>query len=217
MESDPQEIVEEIINKETGEKTIRKYHKMNPSEKNGKKYYKFIDSESQEKFTAEITPKSELEKETQKQMFINGLKIHKSCKHSNIATMKRLFKYKDNYYTLFEYCKNGTIDDLLNERKILTEIEIKYYLKQLINALLYLHKSKIIHRNLKLKNILLTKKFEIKLTGFKYSVKKTNDDEKFFDKCGTPKYIAPEIMTENIGYSYEVDIWALGIIIYKDS
>ena len=44
MESYPQEIVEEIINKETGEKTIRKYHKMNPSEKNGKHYYKFIDS-----------------------------------------------------------------------------------------------------------------------------------------------------------------------------
>lgn len=216
MEDDINEIIEEKIIKETGEITVRKFKKMIFSEE-PKNYYKFIDCETKEAFICKIVPNIELIKANQKHNLINEIKIHKLCKNSNIVSILHNFEDEENTYILYEFCKNGTLDDLLRKRKTLTELEVKYYAKQIINALKYLHKNKIIHRNLKLSNIFLTDKMEIKIAGFNiFSILKTKDEKiKLKTICGTPNYLAPEILDENMGYSYEVDIWALGIVIYK--
>lgn len=73
---------------------------------------------------------------------------------------------------------------------------------------------RIVHRDLKLANILLDKDMTIKLGDFGLAAKLNFDDEKRRTMCGTPNYIAPEILDNTIGHSYEVDIWAIGVIIY---
>ena len=78
-----------------------------------------------------------------------------------------------------------------------------------------MHKNKILHRNLKLSNILLTEKMEIKITGFNHSVKLKSKEERRKAIYGTPNYVAPEVLVIKNGYSYKIDIWSLGIIIYK--
>ena len=213
MEYNSQEIVKELIINETGEKMVHKYYKMDILENSENNYYIFIDSSNNKKYIAKINSKNDLEKEG-KQMLIDGLKIQKSCKHQNIATIHNYFEDEENIYILLDFYKNGTLDNILKKRERLTEIEVKYYIKQLIFALRYLHKLKIIHRNLKLSNIFLNANFELKLTGFNYSVKKLFDEEEFYHSCGTPLYMAPELLYKNKGYSYGIDIWALGIIIY---
>lgn len=84
----------------------------------------------------------------------------------------------------------------------------------MINALKYLHSNKIIHRDLKLGNLFISEKMELKLGDFGLATKLDFDGEKKKTICGTPNYIAPEILDGKIGHSFEVDIWSLGVIIY---
>ena len=76
-----------------------------------------------------------------------------------------------------------------------------------------MHKQNIIHRDIKLGNIFLNYKMEVKIGDFGLSTKIKTNKERKFTTCGTPNYIAPEILNET-GHSFEVDIWAVGIVIY---
>ena len=110
-------------------------------------------------------------------------------------------------------CQNQTFNELLKRRKRLTEVEVQCYIVQLIKALKYLHSNRVIHRDLKLENLFLTEKMELKLSDFGLATKLNFEGERKRILCGTPNYIAPEIL-EKSGHSYEVDIWSFGVIIY---
>ena len=111
-------------------------------------------------------------------------------------------------------CENQTLNELLKRRKTLSELEVQYYIIKLIEALKYLHSLRIIHRDLKLANLFLTDKLELKLGDFGLAIKLSKEGERRKTVCGTPNYIAPEILDGKTGHSYEVDIWSLGVIIY---
>lgn len=83
-----------------------------------------------------------------------------------------------------------------------------------MQGLEYLHSKKVIHRDLKLGNLFLNDKLEVKLGDFGLATKLEFDGEKKRTICGTPNYIAPEILEGKNGHSYEVDCWSLGVIIY---
>ena len=85
---------------------------------------------------------------------------------------------------------------------------------QICGALKYLHSHRVIHRDLKLGNLFLSDKMEIKIGDFGLATKLEFDGEKKRTICGTPNYIAPEVLDGKQGHSYEVDIWSLGVIIY---
>lgn len=105
------------------------------------------------------------------------------------------------------------MSELLKRRKTLTEPEVRFYLLQLISALTYLHDSQIIHRDLKLGNIFLDSHMRVKVGDFGLATKLAYPEEKKRTLCGTPNYIAPEILQHH-GHSFEVDIWSTGIIVY---
>jgi len=84
----------------------------------------------------------------------------------------------------------------------------------MVSALKYLHDHRIIHRDLKLGNLFLNEKMEVKVGDFGLATKLDFDGERKRTVCGTPNYIAPEVLDGKSGHSYEVDIWSLGVIIY---
>jgi len=96
----------------------------------------------------------------------------------------------------------------------LTEIEVMVYTVQLVQALRYMHAHKVIHRDLKLGNLFLNSNMELKCGDFGLATKLDFDGDKKRTICGTPNYIAPEILDGKSGHSYEVDIWSTGVIIY---
>ena len=90
----------------------------------------------------------------------------------------------------------------------------RYVLFKTVKALKYLHDHRIIHRDLKLGNLFLKEKMEVKVGDFGLATKLDFDGERKRTVCGTPNYIAPEVLDGKSGHSYEVDIWSLGVIIY---
>ena len=142
----------------------------------------------------------------------NEIDIYEFLKHENIVDQKTHFSHNGIQYLIFEFCENKDLSNLIEKRKRLKEIEVQYYITQLISALIHLHERDIIHRDLKLGNIFLTEKMKLKLGDFGLA-KKLLPDEKLDGKVGTFYYMAPEIL-ENSKYSFEVDIWALGVVIY---
>ncbi len=106
---------------------------------------------------------------------------------------------------------------MIKRRKRLTEAESAFIGKQLLKAVQYLHENLVIHRDLKLGNLFLDRNMNIKVGDLGLATKLENADEKRKTICGTPNYIAPEVIQGDKatrGHSFEVDIWSMGVILY---
>lgn len=163
---------------------------------------------------AKIVQKASLNKSRAKQKLMSEIKIHRSITHQYVVKFEHFFEDAENVYILLELCTNQSLNELLRRRKRLHEIEVKCFSMQMINALQYLHAHRIIHRDLKLGNLFINDKMEIKLGDLGLATKLDFDGERKRTICGTPNYIAPEVLEGKSGHSYEVDIWSLGVIIY---
>jgi serine/threonine protein kinase len=147
----------------------------------------------------------------------NEINLQQPLNSPKIIKIKEYIEDKDNIYIIQEFCKNKTLLELLNKReeKHLTEIEVQNYIFQLIQGLYYLKMNNIIHRDIKPSNLLLDEKLELKIGDFGLSTKiKDNEGKK--EQLGTLNFMAPEIWkVPKDGYSYEVDIWSMGIVMYN--
>jgi polo-like kinase 1 len=208
-------IVEEKIVKVTGDCQIRKYSKGRLLGKGGfAKCYEFTCHDTKKIYAAKVVTKSSLVKSRAKQKLISEIKIHKALHNVNIVGFEHYFEDTENVYILLEMCHNQSLNELIKRRKTLTELEVQCFIAQLIRALKYLHSHRIIHRDLKLGNLFLTDKMELKVGDFGLATKLEFEGERKRTVCGTPNYIAPEILDGKTGHSYEVDIWSLGVIVY---
>jgi len=208
-------IIEEKVTKSSGETLIRKYAKGRLLGKGGfAKCYQVTNLDNKRVLAAKVMAKNALTKSRARQKLISEIKIHKSLQHIHIVNFEHVFEDQENVYILLELCTNQTLNELLKRRKRLTELEVQCYLMQLIPALKHLHSHRIIHRDLKLGNLFLSDKMEIKIGDFGLATKLEFEGEKKKTICGTPNYIAPEVLDGKIGHSYEVDTWSLGVILY---
>jgi polo-like kinase 1 len=103
---------------------------------------------------------------------------------------------------------------LLKYEQTFSEADTRLYTQQVVEAVRYLHGRLIIHRDLKLGNLFLNSNKVIKIGDFGFATKLTYPDERRKTICGTPNYIAPEILEGKNGHSFEVDIWSTGVILY---
>lgn len=168
-------------------------------------------------YAVKIVPKANLVKSRARQKLQAEIKIHRSLKHDSVCEYKHFFEDKVNCYILLELCQNQSMNEMIKRRKRLTEPEVKYYMKQLLHAVRYMHGINVIHRDLKLGNIFLDKNLRVKVGDFGLATRLSSSDEKRKTICGTPNYIAPEVIDgnkEKRGHSFEVDIWSMGVICF---
>ncbi|KAL7852614.1 hypothetical protein SRHO_G00183990 [Serrasalmus rhombeus] len=143
-----------------------------------------------------------------------------SCDHHHIVKLLDAFYFEDKLWILIEFCAGGAVDAVMLElERPLTEPQIRVVCKQTLEALLYLHESKIIHRDLKAGNILLTLDGEVKLADFGVSAKNTKTLQRRDSFIGTPYWMAPEVVmcetSKDRPYDYKADIWSLGVTLIE--
>uniref|UniRef100_A0A674JQH1 phosphorylase kinase n=1 Tax=Terrapene triunguis TaxID=2587831 RepID=A0A674JQH1_9SAUR len=132
------------------------------------------------------------------------------------ATIKEIDILRKYHWT--PGMKRGELFDYLTEKVTLSEKETRKIMRALLQVIQYLHSMNIVHRDLKPENILLDDNMNIKLMDFGFSCE-LNRDEKLKEICGTPGYLAPEILECSMdkghpGYGKEVDMWSSGVIMY---
>ena len=154
---------------------------------------------------------------TLKQQLQTEIKIHRSMKHANICEYKHFFEDKTNCYILLELCHNQSMNEMIKRRKFLTEEETRLLMIQMIDSVSFMHDCNVIHRDLKLGNLFLSRQMNIKVGDFGLACRVDSTEEKRKTICGTPNYIAPEVIQgdkEKRGHSFEVDIWSMGVICF---
>ncbi|XP_020287179.1 phosphorylase b kinase gamma catalytic chain, skeletal muscle/heart isoform isoform X2 [Pseudomyrmex gracilis] len=138
--------------------------------------------------------------------------------HPYIIELHDVFESSTFIFLIFELCKNGELFDYLTSVVTLSEKKTRYIMRQVFEGIQHVHNQGIVHRDLKPENILLDDNMNVKITDFGFArILKPGD--KLEDLCGTPGYLAPEVLKCNMfenaeGYGFEVDIWACGVIMF---
>ncbi|XP_073843773.1 serine/threonine-protein kinase polo [Musca autumnalis] len=177
------------------------------------KCYEIIDVVTNDVYAGKIVSKKLMMKHNQKEKMTQEITIHRSLNHANIVKFHGFFEDSFNIYIVLELCKKRSMMELHKRRKTITEYECRYYIYQIIQGVKYLHDNRIIHRDLKLGNLFLNDMLHVKIGDFGLATRIEYDGERKRTLCGTPNYIAPEILTKK-GHSYEVDIWSIGCVMY---
>lgn len=177
------------------------------------KCYEIMDVVTGEVYAGKIVSKKLMMKHNQKEKMTQEITIHKSLNHRNIVGFHSFFDDPLNIYIVLELCKKRSMMELHKRRKIITDYECRYYIHQVLTGVKYLHDKHIIHRDLKLGNLFLNDELHVKIGDFGLATKIEFEGERKKTLCGTPNYIAPEILNKK-GHSYEVDVWSIGCVMY---
>lgn len=140
------------------------------------------------------------------------IKVLSDLRHRRIIRIKGWFEDDDTIYLVLQYLPGRDLSKYF--RKTLpskeTVVKIMY---QIIDAVKYCHRKGIIHRDIKLDNILINKNMDIKLTDFGLCAIRENSHEYFYNEVGTSRYNAPELLNGE-GYNESVDVWGIGVILF---
>ncbi|KAK9355573.1 kinase-like domain-containing protein [Lipomyces doorenjongii] len=174
-----------------------------------------IQDENLNVYAAKTIAKASLTSAKTRAKLLGEIKVHQSMDHPNIVKFVECFEDDVNVYILLEVCSNKTLMDMHRRRKRFTEQEARYFLIQILGAVKYMHGRRVIHRDLKLGNIFLDHDMNIKIGDFGLAALLLSDTDRKKTICGTPNYIAPEVLFgKEDGHSFEVDLWSVGIILY---
>ena len=141
------------------------------------------------------------------------VRIMKMVHHPNIIKLYEVIETKSALYLVLEYAAGGELYDYLVVHGRMKEKEAREKFRQILSAVNYCHKLRIIHRDLKAENLLLDENLNIKIADFGFS-NQYSPHELLDTFCGSPPYAAPELFQGRRYTGPEVDIWSLGIILY---
>ncbi|XP_037781520.1 serine/threonine-protein kinase DCLK1-like isoform X3 [Penaeus monodon] len=147
-------------------------------------------------------------------MIESEVSILRRVSHPNIVSLVEEFHTSQHLYLVMELVRGGDLFDAIASATRYTEQDASSMIRDLASALDYLHQRDIVHRDIKPENLLVVDRSDgsksLKLGDFGLAVEVT---EPLYTVCGTPTYVAPEILSES-GYGLKVDIWATGVITY---
>ncbi|XP_034406895.1 serine/threonine-protein kinase 10 isoform X2 [Cyclopterus lumpus] len=152
--------------------------------------------------------------------YIVEIDILAKCDHRYIVKLLDAFYHDNKLWIMIEFCPGGAVDAIMLELdRGLTEPQIKVVCREMLEALDYLHRMKIIHRDLKAGNILLMLDGDIKLADFGVSAKNSKTLQRRDSFIGTPYWMAPEVVMcetmKDAPYDYKADVWSLGITLIE--
>ncbi|KAL9642549.1 hypothetical protein ABK040_011116 [Willaertia magna] len=146
---------------------------------------------------------------------IQILKTLQNNPHPNIVNMYDIYENEDAYLFIMEYLQGGSLENPIVENEQFEEVLAHYYFKQMVHALCHLHEQlNVVHRDLQLSNFCLDENRKVKLIDFGISCFFTPGKKEQTLFCGNSNYASPELILKK-KYAEEVDVYALGVILYK--
>ena len=167
------------------------------------------------KYALKIYEKYRLTDPSKKKNVDREIEILRKMSHPNIVKMYDVIETPKQLNLVLEYITGGSFGSYLKKQpnKRLDESECKLIFRQLVSAVDYIHSLKVTHRDLKLENLLLDETGMVKIIDFGFSTCFSHEKKvKIF--CGTPTYMAPEIVSRKEYSGPPADVWALGILLY---
>ncbi|XP_006634787.1 serine/threonine-protein kinase PLK3 [Lepisosteus oculatus] len=175
--------------------------------------YEMTDIANNKVYAVKVIPQSRVAKPHQREKITNEIELHKTLHHKHIVKFSHHFEDQENIYIFLELCSRKSLAHIWKARHTLTDPEVRYYLKQIISGLKYLHNKGILHRDLKLGNFFVNENMELKLGDFGLAAKLEPVEQRKKTICGTPNYLAPEVLNRQ-GHGPESDVWSLGCVMY---
>ena len=145
-------------------------------------------------------------------MITREIDVMRKLDHPNIIKLYDVIYNSNTIYIVLEYCKNGDFTHFLKKRA-LKEKHACRFLREMAEGLKYLRNHNIIHRDLKPQNLLLTDDYRLKISDFGLAKFETKD-KMMETLCGSPLYMAPEILSYK-EYTDKADLWSIGVILYE--
>ena len=145
------------------------------------------------------------------------INLMKKLNHQNITKILETFEDDQFYFIIMEYINGGNLFSYVKKRRKLSEKVAKFLFRQIILGIKHIHSNLIVHRDIKLENILIDMNNNIKICDFGIGIILSSENQILHSHCGTPVYIAPEIITstKDKGYKgFPVDIYSAGIVLY---
>ncbi|KAJ7997597.1 hypothetical protein DPEC_G00230660 [Dallia pectoralis] len=141
--------------------------------------------------------------------------IQQMIRHPNITQLLDILETDNSYYLVMELCPGGNLMNRIYDKKKLDERETQKYVRQLVMAVEHLHRAGVVHRDLKIENLLLDEQDNIKLIDFGLSncAGILGYSDPFSTQCGSPAYAAPELLSRK-KYGPKVDVWSIGVNMY---
>lgn len=132
--------------------------------------------------------------------------------HPLVVDMYAALEGPNAYYLIMEHCEHGDLLDYVNKMGYLNEVEARGFFRQMLDAVQYLHHMGIVHRDIKLENMLLNHDYEIRIADFGFA--RFHGDDLSDTKCGSFVYTAPEIFLGKPYNGIRADNWSLGVCLY---
>eukprot|EP00250_Pteridium_aquilinum_P008718 c18157_g1_i2 orf=830-2152(+) len=178
------------------------------------KYSKNV--ETGEKVAIKILDKEKILKHQMVEQIKREISTMRIIKHPNVVQLFEVLASKTKVYLVLEFVNGGELFDKIVHRGKLKEDEARSYFQQLINAVDFCHSRGVYHRDLKPENLLLDSEGNLKVSDFGLSAlsQQVRADGLLHTACGTPNYVAPEVINDK-GYSgATADLWSCGVILY---
>jgi len=171
------------------------------------------DKKTEQWMALKILKKQEIIRMKQENHIKNEKTLLQKANHPFIVNLLGCFQTIDSLYLVLEYVPGGELFSLLRRRKSFNNDVSVFYAGQIVLAFEHLHSLDIAYRDLKPENLLIGRDGYLKITDFGFA-KEVPDEKRTYTICGTPEYLAPEII-QSRGHSTACDWWALGILIYE--
>uniref|UniRef100_A0A8B9KZ74 Calcium/calmodulin dependent protein kinase IG n=1 Tax=Astyanax mexicanus TaxID=7994 RepID=A0A8B9KZ74_ASTMX len=144
----------------------------------------------------------------------NEIAVLRRIKHENVVGLEDFYESRSHYYLVMQLVSGGELFDRILDRGMYSEMDASLVIRQVLEAVSYLHINGIVHRDLKPENLLYYSQDEnSKIMISDFGLSKMEDNGIMSTACGTPGYVAPEVLAQK-PYSKAVDCWSIGVITY---
>lgn len=168
---------------------------------------------TKERFACKIISKLMVDDPDLRHLVQNEISIHRKMKHEHVVNFVQSFNDENFVFMIQSLCSNRSLRDLQKSRGIISTDECRYFVSQILRGAQYIHENDVIHRDLKLSNILIDSNMQMKICDFGLAIRLDDPRMDSRSLCGTTNYLAPEVISRK-GFVCRSDVWAIGVIAF---